>query len=53
MKEPCYRFESDGGTHRNPSEEGITLKQRQIPTPHFHRYNEKGENIAYKNYRFI
>ena len=48
MQEPCYRFDSDGNTHMNPGGNGITLKQRQISTPHFHQYNEKGQNIAYK-----
>ena len=48
MQEPCYRFDSDGVTHINPPEDGVTLKQRQISTPHFHKYNEKGQNIAYK-----
>lgn len=48
MPQPSYRFESDGGTHRNPPAEGLTLKQRQIPTPHFHRYDRKGKNFAYR-----
>ena len=48
MPQPSYRFDSDGQTHRNPSAEGVTLKQRQVPPPHFHRFNEKGINIAYR-----
>lgn len=53
MQAPCYRFESDGGTHRNPPQEGVTLRQRQIPTPHFHRYDEDGRSIAYKTEELV
>lgn len=44
---PFFRFDSDGDTHRNYID-GITLKEQQISTPHFHYYNKDGINIAYK-----
>ena len=53
MPEPCYRFDSDGPFHRNPESDGVTLSQRQIPTPHFHKYDEKGRVIAYRTNKLI
>lgn len=53
MPEPCYRFDSDGPVHRNPEQPGVTLVNRQIPTPHFHKFDEKGHEIAYKTERLI
>ena len=44
---PFFRFDSDGGTHRNYID-SIPLKEQQVPTPHFHLYNQDGLNIAYK-----
>lgn len=44
---PFFRFDSDGDTHRNFIA-GLTLPEQQIPTPHFHYYNQDGLNIAYK-----
>lgn len=48
MDGPCYRFDSDGGTHENPPDETTPLRQRVIPTPHFHRFDGEGRNIAYR-----
>ena len=48
MAVPCYRFESDGSCHENPSSSDCPLPKRSVPTPHFHRYDEKGQNIAYR-----
>lgn len=53
MPEPCYRFDSDGPFHRNPESDDATLSQRQIPTPHFHKYDEKGRVIAYRTNKLI
>lgn len=44
---PLFRFDSDGDTHWNKID-GIPLTEQQIPTPHFHKYNENGVEIAYK-----
>lgn len=44
---PFFRYDSDGVTHRN-YDSNIPFKEQQIPTPHFHFYNENGVNIAYK-----
>lgn len=45
--EPCFRFDGDGPTHRNDGE-NIPLPQRQVTTPHFHRYRKDGVLEAYK-----
>jgi hypothetical protein len=44
---PFFRFDSDGETHRNKIE-GIALEQQSITTPHFHKFNENGVEIAFK-----
>ncbi len=44
---PIMRFDSDGPTHSN-NFESIPLSERQVTTPHFHRFNEDGFEIAYK-----
>ena len=46
-KVPFFRYDSDGEAHRNYDDE-IPLKLQSVNTPHFHYYNEKGVNIAYK-----
>lgn len=51
-KVPFFRFDSDGDTHRNYDED-IPLSQQQVSTPHFHYYNEKGVNIAYKTTQLL
>lgn len=45
--EPLSRFDADGTAHTNTNSE-IPLNERKIDTPHFHIYNEKGIEIAYK-----
>lgn len=44
---PFFRFDSDGETHRNYDDD-IPIDEQQVTPPHFHFYNEKGINIAYK-----
>lgn len=46
-RQPFFRYDSDGDTHRNYGED-IRLEDQQVTTPHFHYYNEQGVNIAYK-----
>lgn len=46
-KRPFFRYDSDGGTHRN-YDESIPFAEQQVTTPHFNCYNENGLNIAYK-----
>ena len=48
MPEPCYRFESDGSSHTNPASANLTLRDRRVHTPHFHKYDQDGRVIAYK-----
>ncbi len=47
LQNPIFRFDSDGDTHWNRIE-GIPLNEQQIPTPHFHKFNQDGFEIAYK-----
>lgn len=49
---PFFRFDSDGETHRNYDDD-IPFEEQQITTPHFHFYNEKGINIAYKTKQLL
>ncbi|MGK0236370.1 MAG: hypothetical protein ACI9EK_002920 [Psychroserpens sp.] len=44
---PFFRFDSDGLAHYNRSPE-IELEKRKINTPHFHKFDSSGRNIAYK-----
>ena len=46
-KRVLFRLDEGNGTHRNniPT---IPLKEQQIPTPHFHRYDENGRFFAYR-----
>jgi hypothetical protein len=46
-KGPFFRYDSDGPTHQN-YDESIPLKEQSITTPHFHNFNDKGIEIAYK-----
>lgn len=43
---PCYRFDASGGSHRNFTDG--PLRTRQVDTPHFHRYDASGRNVAYR-----
>lgn len=47
-KAVVLRFDEGDATHRNNAP-GIPLDQQSISTPHFHKYNEAGYFIAYKN----
>ena len=49
---PFFRFDSDGDTHRNKVD-GISLEESQITTPHFHKFNENGIEIAYKTDKLL
>lgn len=44
---PFFRFDSIGKTHWVKID-GIKLNHQQITTPHFHKFNELGVEIAYK-----
>jgi len=44
---PIFRFDSDGDTHWNRID-GVPLTEQQVQTPHFHKFNENGIEIAYK-----
>lgn len=45
---PFFRFDSDGDSHRNYLENSTKLDAQKVDTPHFHKYNEEGLNIAYR-----
>jgi hypothetical protein len=49
---PFFRFDSDGETHRNKIE-GVELRDQAITTPHFHKFNENGIEIAYKTDKLL
>lgn len=49
---PFFRFDSDGDTHWNRID-GIPLNQQKVTTPHFHKYNEDGIEIAYKTDKLL
>jgi hypothetical protein len=51
-KVPFFRYDSDGPTHQN-RDENIPLKEQSITTPHFHNFNEKGIEIAYKTNQLL
>lgn len=53
MKRPCYRFESDGSAHENPTSDDCPLPKRSVPTPHFHFYNKRGKCVAYRTEELI
>jgi hypothetical protein len=44
---PFFRFDSDGVAHYNRSL-NIELKKQKVSTPHFHKFDADGKNIAYK-----
>lgn len=46
-KEPYFRFDSDGATHRNP-DKTKPLREQIVTTPHFNTFDEEGNGIAYK-----
>lgn len=49
---PFFRFDSDGDTHRNRVD-GVTLVENVVTTPHFHKFNEVGTEIAYKTDKLL
>lgn len=46
-KEPYFRFDSDGATHRN-LDKTLPLSKQIIKTPHFNTFNKDGIGIAYR-----
>ena len=48
IKEPYFRFDSDGPAHRNENPK-IPLEEQSIKTPHFNSFDESGNYIAYQN----
>jgi len=44
---PFFRFDSDGVSHYNRVP-NVELPKQKIDTPHFHKYDCDGRNIAYK-----
>jgi len=49
---PFFRFDSDGDTHWNRID-GVPLEKQAVTTPHFHKYNENGIEIAYKTDKLL
>jgi hypothetical protein len=49
---PLFRYDSDGPAHQN-HDENIPLKEQSITTPHFHNFNERGIEIAYKTNQLL
>ncbi|GAA3724091.1 hypothetical protein GCM10022422_01330 [Flavobacterium ginsengisoli] len=49
LKQPFFRFDSDGPAHRN-DDVNIPLHEQSIKTPHFNSFNEAGKSIAYHNH---
>jgi len=47
-KQPYFRFDSEGPSHRNYSIE-IPLEEQSVSTPHFNSFDLNGYSIAYKN----
>lgn len=52
VQQPFFRFDSDGETHRNKVK-GIPFESQLITTPHFHKFNENGVEIAYKTDKLL
>jgi len=47
-EKPLFRYDSKGPAHRNYGLD-VSIDKQQILTPHFHKYNQEGIEIAYKN----
>lgn len=45
---PILRFDADGASHYDNENENLPLLEREIRTPHFHKFNDEGVEIAYK-----
>ena len=41
------RYDSDGATHKN-NVDYIPLEEQSVPTPHFHKFDEQGNLLAYQ-----
>lgn len=48
IRQPYFRFDSDGPAHRNENPQ-IPLEEQSIKTPHFNSFDENGNYIAYQN----
>lgn len=46
-KEPYFRFDSDGATHRN-SDKNLPLPKQIVKTPHFNTFDNNGVELAYR-----
>ena len=46
-KEPYFRFDSDGATHRN-TDKSLPLPKQIVKTPHFNSYDDQGVGLAYR-----
>ena len=42
-----FRYDSAGACHRNSGLD-VPIDQQRVPTPHFHKFMQTGEEIAYK-----
>lgn len=42
-----FRYDSAGACHRNSGLD-VPIDQQRVPTPHFHKFMQMGEEIAYK-----
>ena len=51
MQSPSYRFDSDGSSHCNQTDE--PLSKRIVHTPHFHKFIDAGLEIAYQTNDWI
>lgn len=47
MQQACCRFDSYGKPHTNFNS-GKSLKESRVHTPHFHRFDQNGVEIAYR-----
>ncbi|MGZ0014820.1 hypothetical protein [Yeosuana sp. AK3] len=45
--EPFFRFDSDGVSHYNRTPD-VELPKQKVDTPHFHKFDANGREIAYK-----
>jgi hypothetical protein len=48
MLAPLANYDSKGPAHRNEQHD-VPLAEQQVTTPHFNKYNNRGERIAYKS----
>ena len=51
MQAPSYRFDSDGPSHCNQTDE--PLSKRIVHTPHFHNFIDTGVEVAYQTNDWI